>query len=338
MNKFLFIIFLCMTIPAISQDELSKVGTSMAQFLKLGVNGRGTALGDAYVALANDVSALVWNPAGIQRIAKKSFGISHTQLFSEIRLNFAGFTTPLNSVNTLGISIVNLNSGDIELTTLDQPEGTGETYTTSNLLAGLSFARQLTDRFILGITVKYIEEKLYHEKASTVAFDVGSQFDTGIYGLRLGMVLKNFGGKMQLDGPDLDYALTDPNTGFNQLTGARLQTLEWSIPLVYRMGFMVDIMGSDSEIISSAMNRFTIAVEANDPIDHILRYNLGAEYEWNGMFALRGGYKLNYDEADFSLGAGFTVNMGGTLIKLDYSFNNYGLLDYVHQYSFMFAF
>jgi hypothetical protein len=333
----IFFILVC-TRPGLSQDELSKVGTTMAQFLKIGVSSRGTALGDAYVAMANDVSALIWNPAGIQQIERKSFGISHTKLFSGITLNFAGFTIPLNNISTFGVSIVNLNSGDIELTTIDQPEGTGETYETSNLLAGLSFARRLTDRFILGLTVKYIEEKLYHEKASTFAFDIGSQFDTGIYGLRLGMALKNFGGKMQLDGPDLDYVLTDPTTGFSQPTGARLQTLEWSIPLVYRMGFMLDIVGAYSQIKRSSVNRFTVAVEANDPVDHILRYNLGAEYEWNGMFALRSGYKLNYDEAGLTLGAGFTVNKGGTLIRLDYSYNNYGLLDYVHQYSFMFTF
>lgn len=331
----LLIIF---SMPGFAQNELSKVGTTMAQFLKLGISGRGTALGDAYVALANDVSALVWNPAGIQQIGKRSFGLSYTQLFAGINLNFAGFTTPLDKMSTIGVGIVNLNSGDIELTTIDQPQGTGENYTNSNLLAGVSYARRLTDRFILGITVKYIEEKLYHEKASTFAFDIGSQFETGIYGLRLGMALQNFGGKMKLDGPDLEYVLENPATGFRQQSGARLQTVEWPIPLVYRMGFAIDLIGPYSEILISPKNRFTVTVEANDPVDHLLRYNLGAEFEWNGMFALRGGYKINYDEADFSVGAGFRVNMSGTLVQLDYSYNNYGLLDFVHQYSFMFSF
>jgi len=88
--------------------------------------------------------------------------LSYTQLFAGINLNFAGFTTPLNKMSTIGVGLVNLNSGDIELTTIDQPQGTGENYTNSNLLAGVSYARRLTDRFILGVTVKYIEEKLYH--------------------------------------------------------------------------------------------------------------------------------------------------------------------------------
>lgn len=323
---------------AFSADELSKVGTTMAQFLKLGVSGRGSALGDAYVAAANDVSALVWNPAGIQQIGKRSFGISHTQLFADITLNFLGYSMPLGTAGSFGISVVNLNSGDIELTTIDQPQGTGETYNTSNTMVGVSYARQLTDRFTLGLTVKYVEEKLYHEKASTVAFDIGSQFDTGIYGMKLGMALQNFGGKMKLDGPDLDIALTDPNTGYEQTSGGRIETADWPIPLVYRMGIMMDLLGPHSQIAQNSQHNFAIMAEANDPVDHYLRYNFGAEYEWNGMFALRGGYRMNYDEATFTAGAGFKVNMGGTLVQLDYSYNNYGLLDYVHQYSFMFAF
>ncbi len=340
MKKLVLIIFTILLSFSLvfSADELSKVGTTMAQFLKLGVSGRGTALGDAYVAVANDVSALVWNPAGIQHIGKRSFGISHTKLFADITLNFIGFTTPINGMSTFGVSVVNLNSGDIELTTIDEPEGTGETYNTSDLMVGLSYARRLTDRFVLGITVKYIEEKLYHEKASTFAFDIGSQFDTGIYGMRLGMALQNFGGKMQLDGPDLDMILEDPETGYTQTAGGRMRTLEWPIPLVYKMGVMMDLMGPNSQIYTSPTNRFSITAEANDPVDHYLRYNLGAEYEWNGMFALRAGYKLNYDEATYTLGAGFKVNMAGTLLQIDYSYNNYGLLDFVHQYSLMFAF
>jgi hypothetical protein len=339
-KKFFYILLVLLTIvtQAFCGDELSKVGTSMAQFLKLGVSGRGTALGDAYVAMANDVSALVWNPAGIQQIGRRSFGISHTQLFAGITLNFAGITLPVDNVNSIGLGIVHLNSGDIEQTTIEQPEGTGDTYNTSDLMVGLSYARRLTDRVLLGVTVKYIEEKLYHEKASTFAFDVGSQFDTGVYGMKLGVAFQNFGGKMQLDGSDLDVTYQDQLTGFEQTAGSRLATDEWPIPLVYRMGVMMDFVGPRSQLINSSVNRFTLAFEANDPADHFLRYNFGAEYEWKGMFALRGGYKMNYDEANYTLGAGFKVNMGGTLVQLDYSYNDYGLLDFVHQYSFMFAF
>lgn len=340
MKKTIFAIFIVLLMVALAfpQDELSKVGTTMVQFLKLGVSARGTALGDAYVAVTNDVSAMVWNPAGIQQIGQRALGVSQTQLYADITLNFIGAALPIDNSNTIGLSVVNLNSGDIEVTTIAEPQGTGETYNTSDLAIGLSYGRRLTDRFILGITVKYIEERLYHEKGSTFAFDIGSQFDTGIYGMRLGMSLQNFGGKIQLDGPDLEHELTDPTTGYEQTGGARLQTAEWSIPLVYRMGVMMDLLGPHSQIMSSSMNRFSLAAEANDPIDHFLRYNIGAEYEWNGMFALRGGYKLNYDEATYSLGAGFKVNVEGTLLQIDYSYNNYGLLDFVHQYSLQFAF
>ncbi len=335
----LTILILILTVTLVfSGDELSKVGTTMAQFLKVGVSGRGTALGDAYVAGVNDPTAMAWNPAGMQQIGKRAFALSHTQLFADITLNYAGLVIPVTPHQSLGISVIYLNSGNIDLTTIEEPEGTGETFTATDAAIGVSYSRRLTERFVLGLTVKYIQEKLYHEKASTFAFDIGSQFDTGIYGMRLGMALQNFGGKMKLDGPDLDMPLTDPETGYENKSGARMQTLEWPIPLLFKMGIMMDLVGKNSEIMKSAKNRFSIALEANDPIDHYLRFNFGAEYEWNGMFALRAGYKLNYDEASFTAGAGFKVNMGGTLLQLDYSFNDYGLLDYVHQYSFAFTF
>ncbi|MFZ0389801.1 MAG: PorV/PorQ family protein [Calditrichia bacterium] len=333
-----FIFILCCVRMGFPADELSKVGTNMAQFLKLGIGSRATALGDAYAAMANDVSAMAWNPAGIQQIRRGSFGLSRTQLFADITLNFAGFSYPVDNSTAVGVSVINLSSGDIEVTTLDAQQGTGEYYSTSDLAVGVSLARQLTDRFILGATVKYIEERIYREKGSTFAFDIGSQFDTGIYGMRLGMSLQNFGGKIKLDGPDLDQPYSNPQTGTVQPAGLRLKTERWSIPLVYRMGVMMDLLGPGSRIMTNPLNRFTVVAEANDPSDHYLRYNMGAEYEWNGMFALRGGYRLNYDEADFTLGAGFKVNLGGTLLQIDYSFNNYGVLEYVHQYSLMFSF
>jgi hypothetical protein len=336
---FAFIVILLSTSMVFSQDELSKVGTGMAQFLKLAVGGRGAALGDAYVAGANDVTALYWNPSGIQDINGYSFGLSRYQLFADINLNFLGFVLPLGSNSRLGFHIIYLGSGDIEITTIDDPDGTGEFYNTSNTSVGLTFTRRLTERFSLGVTAKYLEEKIYNEKGSTFAFDVGSQFNTGIYGLKLGMALTNFGGRMKLDGPDLDIASENPNTGDSRISGARLETEDWPIPLTYRLGMMMDILGPNSQISASSDHRVTLMADGNDPIDHYLRYNTGVEYEWKRVVALRGGYKFNYDEATYTFGAGLNVNMGSqSMFQVDYAFGNYGLLGYVHQYSVMISF
>jgi len=336
--KHIIIGLLLFSLPAVAQDELSKVATSMGQFLKLGAGARGTALGDAYTSLTNDVSAMYWNPAGIQKIGHPALGVARTQLYAGITYNYLGLTYPVNANTTIGVSVLYLNSGDMELTTIDEPEGTGQTFDAASTGIGFTVSRHLTPRFDLGITVRYISERLYREEASTIAFDIGSQFDTGIYGIKLGMALLNFGGKMKLDGPDLDLEYINDRTGTEYDAGSRLKTEEWPIPLIYRMGISVDILGANSEIIKDEKNRLTAVLEANDPTDHFLRYNTGLEYEWSKFIAFRLGYKLNYDEARFTAGLGMDFSQFGINARLDYAFNDYGILGYVHNYSFEFGF
>ncbi|NOX89482.1 MAG: PorV/PorQ family protein [Calditrichaeota bacterium] len=334
-------IILMVLIPCLSlfaQTELSKVGTSMGQFLKLGAGARGTALGDAYTSVTKDVTAMYWNPAGIQKIGHRAVAFSRTQLFAGISYDFLGLVIPINRSTSVGFSVLYLNSGDIEMTTINEPEGTGTSFSATSAAVGITVSRSLTDRFDLGVTVKYVQEKLFREKASTIAFDVGSQFRTGIYGMKLGMCLANFGGKMKLDGPDLSKNTKNEKTGITYNGGVRWKTVDWPIPLVFRLGISNDIIGEDSYIIKNPIHRLTLSLEANDPTDHYLRYNYGLEYEWNKVIALRVGYKANYDEADFTAGLGIDFSKIGINGRLDYAFNNYGILGYVHNYSFEFSF
>lgn len=336
--KTILILTLIFTMPVFAQKEFSKVATSTAQFLKLGAGARGTALGDAYTALTKDVTAMYWNPAGIRKIDRLSVGASQTDLFAGIKLNFIGGVYPIDENSSVGLSVLYLSSGDMDVTTVSDPEGTGETFDSFHSALGITYAKRLTQRFDLGITVKYISERLHREEATTLAFDIGSQFDTGIYGIKIGMTLANFGGKMKFDGPDLNIPVENEGTGTDYDSGARLKTEEWPIPLVFRMGVTVDVLGGDSEFYKNEENRLTVCLEGNDPIDHYTHYNFGLEYEWNNIIALRAGYKSEYDEADYTAGLGLDFSRIGINARLDYAFNNYGLLGYVHNYSFEFFF
>lgn len=336
--KNIVIVILIGSMPLFAQTELSKVATSMAQFLKLGAGARGTAMGDAYTAHVKDISAMYWNPAGMQKINGNAVGVSRTQLFADITLDYLGAVYSIDPSTSIGLSVLYLNSGEMDLNTIAEPEGTGQTFDAASTALGVSVARSLTDRFDLGVTIKLITERLYREEASTLAFDVGSQFDTGIYGMKLGMSLANFGGKMKLDGPDLDMPTYNLNTSTEYEAGGRLKTEEWPIPLVFRLGIAADIMGRNSEIIKDEDNRITLVLEGNDPVDHYLRYNLGMEYEWNEVFALRAGYKDNYDQAKWTAGFGMDFSKLGIDARLDYAFNDYGMLGAVHNYSIEFKF
>jgi len=333
-------IFLSLAVT-LSAESFSRVGTSMAQFLKIPAGARGAALGGAYAAAAEDVYAMAWNPAGIGRIRNTSLGGTYNNYFADLKYSFVGVSLPVDNASSLGVSGTFITTDPIEITTIQQPNGTGAFYDYSGLVLGVSYARWLTDRLTVGVSIKMVSESIYREKASTLAFDIGSQFDTGLFGVRLAMAVTNFGGKMRMDGPDINTtADTNPNLTGNRDTKARLTTLDWPLPMIFRMGIMVDVWGGANANFKSDVNRLTLMADANDPLDHNLRGNVGLEYEWNRIFALRVGQHINYDENTLGItfGGGLKFASGGTRFSLDYAYQDFGLLNAVHQYTLSFYF
>lgn len=315
-------------------EDISKVGTHAAQFLKLEVGARAAALGGAYVAGVDDMSALYWNPAGLAKITGSSFYGTYTSLYAGIQHGYVAFGTQIGRSDYLGVHVTYLNSGLMEVTTLIFPEGSGEYFSVSDIAIGVSYARKLTDRLSVGGTAKFINETIWRESASTFGFDVGSQFDTGILGVKLGMAITNFSTKFKFDGPDLNIPVdTDPIYEGNPDTDARLNTEEWSLPLVFRLGILVDIMGPESDILKNLNHRVSFAFDANDPLDHYLRFNTGLEYSFQEMLAFRLGYHLNYDETSFSAGVGLKLDISSMPLNIDYAIVNYGVLGLVNQVS-----
>lgn len=277
-------------------DDFSKVATSMGQFLKLEYGAAGAALGGAYTALAHGPIAMAWNPAGIASTTGPELYVSNNELYAGISNSYLGFTMPLNSGNTIGIIAQYMSSGDMEVTTLDFPDGTGENFQVTGLALGLAFTRQLTDRLAVGVTSKMIRETIYRETAGTFAFDVGSNFDLGIYGLVLGMSIQNFGVGSRFDGPDLNQPIdVNDDLQTNPVVTSRLLTEEWPLPLVFRAGLRMDVLGGKSPWIKTPYQRLSLLIDANDPFDAVLRGAVGFEYSWDELLFLRGGYKLKYE-------------------------------------------
>ena len=343
MKKQILIITAILLALALSTQAqtFSRVGTSMAQFLKIPAGARGAALGGAYAAASEDVYAMAWNPAGIGRIRETSLGGTYNTYIADINYSYLGFSIPVDASSSFGVSGMFITTDPIEITTIEQPNGTGTYYDYSGLVLGASYSRWLTDRLTVGLTVKMIREAIYRESASTVAFDIGSQFDTGLYGIRLAMAVTNFGGKMQLDGPDINATSnTNPNLQGTRDTDAKLSTVEWPLPMIFRMGIMMDIWGGNNAILGSEVNRLTLIVDANDPLDHNLRGNVGVEYEWNQLLALRAGQHVNYDDNTLGLtfGGGLKLQTGNTRFAIDYAYQDFGILNSVHQYTLSFYF
>lgn len=312
----------------------SKVGTTAAQFLKIGVGARAMGLGGSYTALANDVSSLYWNPAGITNINNFTLSVSHSEWFAEISHDFAGIVLPLSTSDIIALNVIALNTGEQEVTTVTQPEGTGVFYDVSDLSVGLSYARTLTDRFSVGLTIKYIQQNLYNESASTFAMDIGTTLRTGFHDLIIAMSMTNFGGNMKLEGRDL-ITISDINNQVsgNYSTDARLKTEPWPLPLMFRVGIAMDLIGGSDPFINSEMNRFTMAVDGVHPNDNTEKLNLGGEYAWNETVFARLGYKINYDVEKWTFGVGVKVNFGNQYAGFDYALIDFRDLGKVSQFS-----
>jgi Uncharacterised protein family (UPF0164) len=332
MKKFITLIII-ITLQAVSiAGDFSKVGTTSAQFLKIGVGARAMGLGGSFTALANDVSTLYWNPAGITNLRGFSFAVTHTEWFADISHDFAGIVYPLSSSDVIALNVVALNTGEQEVTTVTQPEGTGIFYDVSDLSIGLSYARVLTDRFSVGLTVKYIQQNMYNESANTFAIDIGTYLRTGFHDLIIAMNMSNFGGSMQLEGRDL-ITITDLN---NQVSGnynpdARLKTEPWPLPLIFRVGIAMDLVGGNDPIVHSENNRFTLAIDGVHPNDNTEKVNIGGEYAWNENVFARLGYKINYDMEKWTFGVGLKFNIGSNQVGFDYALINFNDLGKISQ-------
>jgi len=314
--------------------KTDKNGTTAAQFLKIGVGARAMAQAGSVVAFSDDVYSLYWNPSGIINVKGITFAAVHSRWFADITHQFIGLVIPVGNASAVGFQATALNMDDIEITTIDNPHGTGEFYDASDLSIGVSYAVKLTNFFSLGITGKYVQQSIYNESASTFAVDIGSKLDIPFYGMKLGMNFSNFGGKMQMDGRDLikEYDLNPANT-LNDGVEVRLKTEPWELPVNFSVGLSVDLMKSNGGIWAVKNNRLILSAAGNHPADAAEFASFGLEYTYRDILSVRGGYRLNRDVERFFYGAGVKAPLADVVFSFDYALASYGELDFIHIFS-----
>lgn len=285
-----------------------RAGTAMAQFLKIGVGARASGMGEAFVALANDASALYWNPAGAAQVQQNELIFSHVNWPVEVRHEFIGYLHRLGGQNVLGVSVTALHTDDFEETTVYQPLGTGNFVSFGDLAVGLSFARRMTDRFSVGVTLKYVEETLAELHARNVFVDFGTYYWTGFGSSRFAVSVSNFGTNIKPAG-----------TLYFRDGSATSSFQDFAPPTVFRIGFA-------TEVIDRPGHKLTTALQLNHPNDNAENLNLGVEYWWRQALALRGGYRANVDEESFTLGAGVALPLNRFHLNLDFSHTEFGNL------------
>lgn len=306
-------------------------GTSAANFLKIGVGARMTSMGDAAIASVKDASAMYWNPAAMTRIeGNGALLISSMDWLVDSRMSYISAVSHFGNFGSIGFDFTYLDYGKIEETTIFDQDGTGRFYEANDVAIGLGYARNLTQNFSLGIKIKYISETLANVNANAFGFDVGSVFQTTFFdnNLWLAASLANFGTKMRFEGRDLSVVYSIPGSPSNKQVPADLTTIEWEIPLLFRFGI-------SNYFINNEEFTLLTSYDILDSRDYEVRQNLGAEAGYRNIFFLRGGYRLNYDVADYSFG--FGINFKEFLdynVQLDYAYLNYGVFDSINQFTF----
>jgi hypothetical protein len=314
------------------------VGTTAAEFLGIPVGPRAYAMGGAYTAMTSDVTAAYWNPGALAFVGEHYISLSQTNWLVGTTFNWVGLSLNLGGGNVLAANMTYLDYGEEEVTTIYEQEGTNQYWSAMNMAFNISFAKALTQKFALGGTAKLIHEQIWHETATGFAVDFGILYITEFDGMRLGMSISNYGTKMHMDGEDLYQKIDiDPeNLGNNETIVAKLETGEYALPIFFRVGLAYDYK-------MFLNNRLTFALDAIHPSNNTEYINIGAEYAWNDLVFLRGGYKSLFQEdsrESFTAGAGiqYYIKDVGKLM-IDYSYAYFEDLDEdIPTFAFSFSF
>ena len=339
--KKLLLFFVIMFLQSnLSAQSVSRVGTTAAHFLKIGVGARALAMGEAFVTQANDVSALSWNPGGLGFMKRNQFIINHYEYIADLSFDYAGIAIKLPLVGILGFQFTHLGAPDIERTTLSDQDGNGEMVSSSFYSFGLSYGRALTDRFSIGGTAKYIRETLWHSHASGMALDIGILYNTIFKNIKIGMSISNFGTGMRMSGRDLliQHDIDPTVAGNNETINADLTTDEFPLPVLFRVGISSDLT---KDFFGVEGHDLIVSIDAIHPNDNKEYLNIGTEYLYNNFIALRAGYRqlfLKESEAGLTFGFGLHFNVNYFELNLDYAAIDYGRFDYVNKFSLIFSF
>ncbi len=335
----------------INQDNTA-YGTTSAEFLLFGAGARGTALGGAYASIANDASALYYNPAGIALASGPNAILGTYDYVADTRYSWGGVMFPFSGGSrAVGIQGGTFGFSDQPEYTVEQPDGTGSTYSVSETFLGLTFAQNFSDRFAAGITAKAVFDNLGDASGSAFAVDFGTNFHAALGGhpIRFSFVVANLGTNLSYSGEPLNTATPrNPIPGEQEVPSndqpTSFRTKAFSLPVIFRVGLSYDLIAGDN-------NRLTIISDFNQPNNSGAGFVLGGEWMSQRLggsafgFAARGSYSYtganNLDPIDpettalsdeetlqgLALGGGLNyATEGGFSLGLDYAWKYMGVL------------
>jgi len=313
----------------------NRIGTAGAQELLIPVGAVGTAIGGASSVFLKGAEAIYWNPAGLGRMTNGVEAMfSQMTYIADVNVTYGAIGVKAGDFGNLGFSVKSLSFGEIPVTTVDYPDGTGELYSPTFMTLGVTYSKLLTDRISVGVTGYVISEKILNMSASGLVFDVGIQYhNLGIQGLMLGVAVKSIGPNMTFEGSNAYVSAT--STGSNRGQQSYIdQTAAFEMPATMEIGVAyTPVLDEKNQVTAGGMFR------NNNYQDD--EYSLGAEYGYNKTFFVRGGYTFSPQADkdltnsrgyiyDWAVGAGVHYDVGGLGIKVDYAYRNVKYFDANH--------
>lgn len=319
-NKFLIVLVALCTIAAgVFSGPRTKLGTMAAPELMIPLGSIGTSLQGSNLASVTGIESLFWNPAGLSSINNNKSGeamFSYMNYFADIKMQYVAGVVKVGSIGNIGFSLRNLDFGEpIEVTTIELPNGTGETISPVYLIGTLSYAKAMTDKVYFGTSIKLISEQIGEVGATGYAFDFGLQYLAGKSGLRFGIAIKNLGPNLKFDGPGLDRTFVE--NGIPTVRRVNLQSFE--LPTTLEIGITYSRTFSKNNNVLLATSFENSGFSSDE-------YRFGLEYNYNHYVFLRGGVTYfpdtETDEGLFgpSFGVGFKYPMGGVNLGFDYAY------------------
>lgn len=281
----------------------SKAGTAAYSFLKIGVGARAVSMGNAFVGMADDESAIYYNPAGLNQIPGYALSSGYHSYVADIQGGYLSAVLPWGENRKIGLSVNYLNFGDTPLT-----NQTGEvqgTFGGGDLAISAAYAQSLVENLDIGLTGKFIYESVDSFSSTGLAMDIGLLYHFPEGNTRIGVAASNLG--FQLSGLSEEHK--DP------------------LPIMLKAGIAHKMHGAP----------FNVVADGGKFSDNDFFVGGGVEFTGVEMMRLRVGY--NTIGSDYKTGgdnenlAGLSFGLGLIFNKLsfDYAYVPYADLGNSHR-------
>jgi hypothetical protein len=335
MKKYLMLLVCLFSASTLFASSGNRTGTNGASELLIPIGARDIGMGGSTVALTSGPEALFWNPAGIGGIPNKvTLFASHMSYIADIGVECASVAVDFADFGVLALQLKALSVGDIPVTTVNTPDGSGEYFSPRFMTLGLTYGRQLTDRIRVGTTVTIISEQMADVSASGFAFDMGVIYNNlaSVKGLSFGVVVKNIGPQMKFGGPGLNVSAVSTDLSRPPYIYS-IEAASFELPSTFEIGFGYLLPIGEDHVVTMS----TAFENANFSDD---AYRVGVEYGFQNLFFVRGGYDYSPVEQGPrenifgpAFGAGAHANVGGTDVTFDYAYRTTKYFDGNHVFS-----